>query len=202
MSDGGSALGRGAFLLMFGPGAERARVADYVAALPRMHAVHGGRQLVLAPALSIEHFGHKGEAHSVILSVFPSMQGLREYWESSAHRRAAARCRGAEDLLAVALDAEPGAAQAQAESVAVFLGPGPSPALLEAEGAQALALVRERALECLHGEWPHGDVAIYAWESANRARRPLLSFSSGQRGRGLLLPALPGAQTEGRLVAA
>lgn len=201
MSDGGSAAGRGAFLLMLAPGAERARVADYVAALPRMHAAYGGRQLVLAPAPSIERFGHNGEAQSVILSSFQSLQALLDYWESADHRRAAARCRGAQELLAVALDTEPGASQTPAESVAVFLGPGPSPALLEAEGAQALALVRERAVRRLHGEWTHGDVAIYGWESASRARRPLLSFSSGQRGRGLLLPALPGTHA-GRLVAA
>ena len=52
----------------------------------------------------------------------------------------------------------------------------------------------------LHGDWTQGDVAIYGWDSAGRARRPLMSFSSGQRGRGLLLPALPGGN-EGRLFA-
>lgn len=195
MSEYASGWDRGAYLLMLVPAAERARMVPYASELPRLQARFGGRFRVLAPAPFIEHFGHNGEAHNVMLSAFPSMSRLRDYWASPEHRRVAARCR-AEDLPAVALDAEIGADDSGAQSLALFLGPGPSPALLEAAGARALALVRERAVVRLHGDWNHGDVALYGWTSATSARHSLLSFSSGQRGRGLLLPALPPARTE------
>lgn len=193
MSDSGRE--RGAYLLMLVPAADRARMVPYASELPRLQARFGGRFLVLAPAPFIEHFGHNGESHNVLLSAFPSMSRLHDHWASPEHRRAASRCRG-EDLLAVALDAEAGADDSDAHSLALFLGPGPSPALLEAAGARALALVRERAVVRLSGDWCHGDVALYGWTSAASARQSLLSFSSGQRGRGLLLPALPAARSE------
>lgn len=200
MSDG--EVSHGAYLLMLAPGAERTHVAQYAAEAPRLQAAHGGRFLVLAPAPLIEHFGHNGEARSVMLSAFPSMSQLCAHWDSPAHRRLAERCRGIPELHAVALEAEPGADDSDVEAVAAYLGPGPSPALLEAEGALALALGRERALLRLHGDWKHGDVALYAWRCAGSGRRSLLNFSSGQRGRGLLLPALPGARARTQALAA
>ncbi|GMU45191.1 MAG: hypothetical protein AMXMBFR25_31770 [Lysobacterales bacterium] len=200
VSDGGS--GREAYWLMLVPGADRTRLAQYAAELPRLQAVHGGRFLVLAPAPLIERFGHNGEAHSVMLSAFPSSTQLRAWWESQAHRRLASGFRGIAGTVAVALEAESGASDADAKAVAAFFGPGPSPALLEAEGARALALVRERSVLRLHGDWIHGDVALYGWSSSGDARRSLLNFSSGQRARGLLLPTLPGVRPPDRARAA
>ena len=81
------------------------------------------------------------------------------------------------------------------EALAMFLGPSPTPALLEAEGARAVALARERQVEALEGPWACGDIAIYAWDSARNARRQLVTYSSGQRGRAMLIPTLPATRS-------
>lgn len=193
MSDRVRGSGRMAFLLVLTPGGERSRLAEYLDALPRLQASAGGRMLALASATSIEHFGHNSTSQSVMLSAWDSLDSLLGFWQSPAHRQPAARARGVEDLQVIAVEGEPQASRPGSESIAIFLGPGPSPALLEAEGAHALALVRERAVLRMRGDWDRGDVAIYAWDSATSARRPMLNFSSGQRGHGLLVPSLQGA---------
>lgn len=180
---------RKAYLLVMAPGAERSRMSEYLDGLPRLQARAGGRMLALESAVSVEHYGHGGEPRSLMLSAWNDIESLLAFWHSPEHQQPSA-CGLDEDLLAIVLEGELDADCAHAESFAIFLGPGPSPALLEAEGACALALVRERAVGRLRGAWDQGDVAIYAWASAVSARRPMLSFSSGQRGHGLLVPAL------------
>lgn len=198
MSDRVRSAGRRAYMLVLAPGGERSRLAEYLDALPRLQASAGGRMLALASAMSIEHFGHNGTAQSVMLSAWDTLDALLGFWQSPAQRTPAARARGAEDLQVIAVEGEPQVDGIDTESIAIFLGPGPSPALLEAEGAHALALVRERAVLRLRGEWDQGDVAIYAWASTASARRPMLSFTSGQRGQGLLVPTLHGARPGAR----
>lgn len=190
MSDRREQTSRKAYLLLLAPGSERSRTADYFGPLSSWPAQSGGQLLSLAAAPSVEHFGHNGMPQSVMLSAWGGLDALLAFWHSQEHRLPAARARGAEDLQAIALEGEPDTADPEAASIAIFLGPGPSPALLEAEGACALALVRERAVLRLRGDWDQGDVAIYAWQSATSARRPLMTFSSGQRGHGMLVPVL------------
>lgn len=181
-----------AYLLLLASGTERRRFADDVAAMSPQTAGHRGRLLALAPAPSVETFGHNHGPTSVMVSQWGDIDSLRGFWHSRGHRRAAdprSRC-GA--FVAVALEGSGGFATAStADAVlALFLGAGPSPALLEAEGARALTLLRESQVESLEGQWTHGDVAIYGWTSAHSARRQLVTFCSGQRGRALLVPAL------------
>ena len=197
MSDRVRESERKAYLMLLAPGVERSRAAGYLEGLSQVQASAGGRMLALAPAASVEHFGHNGTPQSVTLSVWDTLDALLAFWHSAPHRQLAARARGV-DFRMIALEGEPHAGGEMAESIAVFLGPGPSPALLEAEGAHALALVRERAVLRLRGEWDQGDVAIYAWDSAAAARRPMLTFSSGQRGQGMLVPSLNGARDAAR----
>jgi uncharacterized protein (DUF1330 family) len=184
---------RPAYLLLLASGTERRRFADYVAEVSPQFTRSGARLLALAPAHSVETFGCNDEPTSVMVSRWSDIERLRDFWHSREHRRLSvqrARC-GA--LVAVALDSPvrdptPSATDAV---LALFLGAGPSPALLEAEGARLLTLLREPQVESLEGHWERGDVAIYGWASAHGARRQLLTFCSGQRGRALLLPALP-----------
>lgn len=180
------------YLLLLASGIERQRFADYVAALSRVMSRLGGCYLAMAPAPMQEQFGHNEAPQSVLLSHWPSLAALRGFWNSPKYRSIARQRKGSGELLAVALDATyPTAESRQPDAVlALFLGAGPSPALLEAAGARALTLVRERQIEPLEGNWRHGDVAIYGWPSAQAARQQLVAFSSGQRGRALLVPAL------------
>lgn len=184
---------RSAYLLVLASGTERRRFADYLAAVSPQLAAHGGRLLALAPAPSVETFGHNDGPTSVMVSRWSDIERLRGFWHSREHCRLAGQRAQCGALVAVALDGSGRlpAASAAVAVLALFLGTGPSPALLEAEGARPLALLRESQVESLEGRWAHGDVAIYGWTSAHDARRQLVTFCSGQRGRALLVSALP-----------
>ncbi len=188
------------YLLLLASGIERQRFADYVAALSPMMTRLGGSHLAMAPAPLLEQFGHNEAAQSVLLSFWPSVGAVRGLWKSAPYQALAKQRRGSGELLAVALESPHVAPPNDASDavLAIFLGAGPSPALLEAAGARALALVRERQVEPLEGNWRHGDVAIYGWPSAQSARQQLVIFSSGQRGRALLVPALTSTRTASR----
>ena len=187
-----------AYLLLLARASDRS-FSDYVAALPALHQRHGGHFAAVAPAPMVEQYGHNGTAHAVMLSGWPSLQQSLAFWQSAAHG-ALLRRFGADAMVAIAIEAEPGLPnRTDTEALAVFLGPGPTPALLEAAGAQALALVRERHVTALQGHWTHGDVAIYGWNSERDARQQLVAFSSGQRGRAMLLPGLHKARPASRV---
>lgn len=180
---------RPAYLLLLARASER-NFSDYLAALPALQQDHGGQFRAMAPAPMVEQFGHNGAAFSLMLSCWPSIQRLRSFWRTAAHRVLLRRF-SADAMVAAALEAAVDPRQASgAKALGIFLGPGPTPALLEAAGAQALALVREPQVEPLKGDWTHGDVAIYGWDSARSARQHLGAFSSGQRGRAMLLSGL------------
>lgn len=183
---------RTAYLLLLASGIERRRFADYVAEMSPHLTRRGGRYLALAPSASVEPFGHHDAPTSVMLSGWTSVELLREFWRSAECQTLLKQRARFCPLVAVALEgpAEERRDGSTDEVLAIFLGSGPSPALFEAEGARALTLVRERHVEPLEGIWTHGDVAVYGWGSAQRARRQLVTFSSGQRGRALLVPAL------------
>jgi uncharacterized protein (DUF1330 family) len=184
---------RPAYLLLLASVTERRRFADYVAEVSPQFTRNGARLLALAPAHSIEAFGHDDGPAAVMVSRWRDIECLRNFWHSPEHRRLADQRARCGELVAVALDSpvrEPSPSAADAV-LALFLGTGPSPALLEAEGARLLALLREPQVELLQGDWRRGDIAIYGWASAHSARRQLLTFCSGQRGRALLVPAVP-----------
>lgn len=183
-----------AYLLVLARVTDRARFSRYVSGLPPIYARFGGRYLAVASAPTVEQFGHAEAPQSVMLSRWPSMNRLREFWDSRQYRSAARVRAGTGDFLVTAMDGEPECPLATAPSVlATILGPGPSPALLEAEGACPLALARERQVVSLEGIWPHGDCAMYSFAATAVARRLLLQFNTAQRGRSLLFPALPQA---------
>ena len=183
---------RPVYLMLLASGIERQRFADYVAALSPMLTRLGGRHLAMASAPMVEPFGHQEAPQSVLLSHWQDLQTLRGFWKSPNHQSIARSRKASGELLAVALEDPHYSSKPEVPdaALAVFLGAGPSPALLEAAGARALALVRERQVEALEGNWRHGDVAVYAWPSTQGARQHLGTFSSGQRGRALLVPAL------------
>lgn len=187
---------RPAYLLTLAPGIERTHFSDYLAGLPALYSRHGGQHLAVAPAPTVERFGHHQATQSVMLSRWPGMRPLLEFWRSPDHQRLAGRRSINDGICVAAFEGETTADGApRAEALAIFLGPSPTPALLEAEGAHAVALARERQVEALEGPWTLGDIAIYAWDSARSARRQLVTYSSGQRGRAMLIPTLPATRT-------
>lgn len=180
-----------AYMLVLARHTDRARFGRYVSDLSAVYARLGGSYLAVAPAPSVEQFGHAEVPQSVAVSRWPSMARLHAFWESREYRRVARARADAEDFLVVAIDGQPECPLTPpALLLAVILGPGPSPALLEDEGACPLALGRDAEVVRLDGSWAHGDCAIYAFSEAQVARRLLLQYSSGQRGRSLLVPAI------------
>lgn len=186
-----------AYLLVLARVSDRLRFAEYVRALPPVYARYGGRYLAVAPALSVEQFGHTESPQSVVVSRWPSFEQLCTFWSSTDYRRVAGLRARTGEFLAAAVDGLPACPESPpARYLSMILGPGPSPALLEAEGACPLALARESQVRPLEGAWPVGDCALYAFADAELARRSLLTFSSGQRGRSLLVPAVGSARAE------
>jgi uncharacterized protein (DUF1330 family) len=186
---------RPAYLLLLAAGIERRRFADYVAEMSPQVTQHGGLHMALAPSPSVEPFGHHDAPTSVMVARWDRLADLRAFWQSPPCRQLREQRSRLGTFVAAALEAPECAAETSSDAVlAIFLGAGPSPALLEAEGARALALVRENRIETLEGTWTHGDVAMYGWTSAQCARRQMVLFSSGQRGRALLVPALKSTQ--------
>lgn len=191
-----------AYLLVLARISDRLRFGNYVRALPPIYARYGGRYLAVAPALSVEQFGHTETPQSVVVSRWPSFEQLSRFWSSPDYREVAdLRARTGEFLVA-AVDGLPDCPESPpTRYLSVILGPGPSPALLEAEGACPLALAREAQVQPLEGAWPTGDCALYGFANADVARRSLLTFSSGQRGRSLLMPAVVASQASGHSLA-
>ena len=191
---------RPVYLMLLASGIERLRFAHYLAALSPVLAGLGGCHLAMAPAPTVELFGHQEAPQSLLLSHWPDLETLRGFWTSPNYQSIAKSRNVSGELLAVALEdpQHSSAPEVPDAALAVFLGAGPSPALLEAAGARTLTLVRERQVEALEGNWRHGDVAIYAWPTAQGARQQLVTFSSGQRGRALLVPALPSIRSPSR----
>lgn len=187
-----------AYLLVLARIADRLRFGHYVRALPPVYARYGGRYLAVAPALSVEQFGHTETPQSVVISRWPSFEHLCAFWSSADYREVADLRTRTGEFLVAAVDGLPECPDSPpARYLSVILGPGPSPALLEAEGACPLALAREAQVRALEGTWPVGDCALYGFASAEVARRSLLTFSSGQRGRSLLLPAMEASLAPG-----
>lgn len=195
-SPGSHMFDRPAYLLTLAPGMERARFSEYLAGLPALYARHGGQHLAVAPAPTVERFGHHQAAQSVMLSRWSGMRQVLEFWRSPDHQLLARRRSVNDGTCVAAFEGEATTDGApRTEALAMFLGPSPTPALLEAEGARAVALARERQVEALEGPWACGDIAIYAWDSARNARRQLVTYSSGQRGRAMLIPTLPATRS-------
>lgn len=180
-----------AYLLVLARISDRPAFGAYVNALPPIQAAHGGRWLALVPGPAVEQFGHPQEAPSVAISHWPALRGLHEFWQSSDYQNVARLRAGSGEFVALALRGEqhdPDTEAPPAAALVTVLGHGPSPALLEAEGARLLAHARNGEVEVLEGAWELGDVALYTFAEAEVARRVLMRFSSGQRGRSLLLP--------------
>lgn len=182
-----------AYLLVLARIRDRPAFSAYVNALPPIQAAHGGRSLAVVPGPAVEQFGQPQEAPSVVVSHWPALHRLHEFWQSSDYQNVARLRAGSGEFVVLALPGEqhdPDVDSPSAAALVTVLGHGPSPALLEAEGARLLAHARNGAIEVLEGAWDKGDIALYAFSETEVARRVLMRFSSGQRGRSLLLPAL------------
>lgn len=171
---------------------DRRRFASYVAQMPPLYARYGGHYLAVSTPAEVEQFGHGQPGQSVVISRWPSMTRLQEFWSSSEYRRVAALRADTGDVVVLGIEAR----QAQPvptgsrPALALILGHSPSPALFESGGASALAYARERDLTVLEGSWGGDDLALYAFPEIGLGRQLLSQLSSGQRGRSLLLPGI------------
>ncbi len=171
---------------------DRRRFADYVAQMPSLYARFGGQYLAVSTAAEVEQFGHGQPGQSVVISRWPSLARLKEFWSSSEYRRVATLREDTGDVVVLGLEARhalPVPVGAR-PALALIVGLSPSPALFESGGASALAYARERDLTVLEGSWGGDDVALYGFPELGLGRQLLSQLSSGQRGRSLLMPGI------------
>ncbi len=168
---------------------DRDRFAAYIQALPPVYAQFGGRYLAVAPALAVERYGLSEMPQSTVVSRWPSFTRLMEFWHSGEYRSVAQLRTGTGEFTCVGIEGFERQADADPiRAVVAIIGNVPTRALVEASGGTALAIARAAQVEPLEGIWSQGDLALYTFSDLTRARRMLSDFSSGQRGRSLLLP--------------
>lgn len=170
---------------------DRPRFGAYVGALPPVYQQYGGRYLAVAPAATVEQFGAVEAAQSVVVSAWPSLDGLLRFWSSAEYREVVKLRDGTGEFIVAGLggDGSDHAVDlAGMEALVLILGAPLSPAIVEAEGGTMIARARSSELKLLEGRWTQGDVAIFSFARITKARAVLSQISSGERRRGLILP--------------
>jgi uncharacterized protein (DUF1330 family) len=82
---------RPALLIVLGRIQDRVRFVDYTQALPPVYAQYGGSYLALAPApnVHVQYSEQPWPASSVVLSLWPTVERLRQFWNSPEYRSVA-----------------------------------------------------------------------------------------------------------------
>lgn len=185
----GRAVSLPGYLLVLARITDRDRFGAYIQALPPVYAEYGGRYLAVAPAVTVEHFGLSEPPQSTVVSHWPSLGRLVEFWHSKPYRQVASLRAGTGEFTCVGVEGlEMPTTNDPIKAVVAIIGNVPTRALVEASGGTALAIARAAKVEPLEGAWTQGDLALYTFADVARARKMLGDFSSGQRGRSLLLP--------------
>jgi uncharacterized protein (DUF1330 family) len=189
MCDRGGTVSFPGYLLVLARIADRDKFGSYIQALPPVYAEYGGSYLAVAPAVTVERFGLSEQPQSAVVSRWPSLGRLVEFWHSKPYRHVAALRAGTGEFTCVGVEGlEPAEIDEPIRAVVAIIGNVPTRALVEASGGTALAIARAAKVEPLEGAWTQGDLALYTFSDLAKARKMLSDFSSGQRGRSLLMP--------------
>jgi uncharacterized protein (DUF1330 family) len=68
---------------------DRVRFGAYVEALPPVYQQYGGQYLALAPAVFVTQHGRQYPPRAVVISAWPSLSVLLQFWHSKEYRQVA-----------------------------------------------------------------------------------------------------------------
>jgi len=98
---------RPGILVVFGRIEDRAKFGQYVAQLPDVYQHFGGRYLALAPAPLVQLGGAASADFapvSVVVSVWPSLARIQQFWKSDEYQNVAALRAGTGEFMVAALE--------------------------------------------------------------------------------------------------
>lgn len=75
-----------AYLLVQASVSDRAKFGGYIGALPPVYAKFGGAYLAVAPAVTVERLASPGATQSIVISRWPSLARVQEFWNSPEYR--------------------------------------------------------------------------------------------------------------------
>jgi uncharacterized protein (DUF1330 family) len=118
---------RPAYLIVQATITDRARFGGYVGALPPVYAKYGGEYLAVAPAATVLRTGgQKSPTQSIVISKWPNMAALREFWNSGEYAEVKRLREGTGEFLVLAMtESAPDQALSDMPSTPVEQGPGP-----------------------------------------------------------------------------
>lgn len=181
---------RVAYLLVQATVTDRARFGGYIGALPPVYAQYGGSYVAVAPAPTVERLESPGATQSIVISRWPSLQRVKEFWQSPEYQTVKKLREGTGTFTVVAFEAAttPTAPLADANTpvrtapgLLIVQGNATSPApiaayntalsqLMQPEGAGFLIGASSNEVTVLEGDWSPKAVWISRWPSKDRAR--------------------------------
>jgi len=191
---------RAAYLLVQASVTDRARFGGYIGALPPVYAKFGGAYVAVAPAPTVERLARPGATQSIVISRWPSLARVKEFWNSSDYAQVKTLREGTGSFTVVAFEAQPDAvlpiSNDATPGILVIQG-DPAALDLQALLAQgpAVELVRANAAQVsvLEGKWSPAAVSLSLWTDKAQARSawtaaPLSTSAQVDLIEGLKLP--------------
>jgi uncharacterized protein (DUF1330 family) len=96
-----------AYLIVQAAITDRAKFGGYIAALPPVYAKFGGQYLAVAPAATVERLHGARPTESIVISYWPSLERLREFWGSPEYAQVKALREGTGQFVVLAAEGEP-----------------------------------------------------------------------------------------------
>jgi len=109
-ADKAAEIVRPGILVVFGRIKDRAKFGQYVTQLPDVYRQFGGRYLALAPAPVVQLSGADSAdfaSVSVVVSIWPSLARIKQFWASDEYQNVAALRAGTGDFMVAALEGIP-----------------------------------------------------------------------------------------------
>lgn len=170
------------------------RFRNYVRALPPVFQKFGGRYLAVCPASQVMAFGAQAPDVSVMISVWPSLERIHQFWTSIDYQTVRELRSGTGEFHVMAIDGE--TAEGAAGAIVVGLEPGEP---LESEASQqlftsdALRIIGSAGMgegDVLEGQRAAVGLTLATAPNIDIARRALQTLASDVPLRALLVAGL------------
>jgi uncharacterized protein (DUF1330 family) len=179
-----------AYLLVQATVTDRARFGGYIGALPPVYTQYGGSYVAVAPAPTVERLESPGATQSIVISKWPSLNRVKEFWQSPEYQAVKKLREGTGTFTVVAFEAAGDPTKPLAFSdTPIATAPGllivqgntgdgaqivaynqALAAQMQSGGASFLAAATSSEITVLEGNWSPKSVWISRWPNKDAAR--------------------------------